>query len=133
MFLIFSGSGNVLSFQETSLYLGPFLKWLFPGISDPDLRTMMFIIRKGGHVTEYAVLAILCWGAIRVSRPVSATFWQDGRWAVLISFLYAVTDEVHQAMVPSRQGAWQDVLIDTAGALAGLALLWVLGRLLKRW
>lgn len=127
MGLIFYGSGQVLSFQETSRYLGPFLRWLFPGISEGDLRLCMFVIRKGGHLSEYATLAILSWLAVRASRPPGrpGTFWQSGRVALAIASFYSLTDELHQALAPSRQGAWEDVLIDTAGAAAGLVLWWL--------
>lgn len=36
--------------------------------------------------------------------------------SVLISFLYAVSDEYHQSFVPGRGPAFRDVLIDTIGA-----------------
>lgn len=132
MFLIFSGSGEVLSFNQTSRFLGPFLQWIFPGIAEPELRTLMFVIRKGGHVTEYAILAMLLWAAIRTMRSTVTYFWQDARWAAIIAVLYAISDEVHQSLVPSRQGAWQDVVIDTAGALAGLTFLWMIVQFRKR-
>ena len=36
---------------------------------------------------------------------------------------YAVTDEIHQAFVPGRACAPMDVLIDSAGAATGAALM----------
>ena len=43
--------------------------------------------------------------------------------ALLVSVTYAAADEFHQTLVPGRGGAITDVLIDAAGALAGIALL----------
>ena len=40
-----------------------------------------------------------------------------------------MTDEVHQAFVPGRQGAVLDVLVDAAGVLVGV---YVLGRAARR-
>ena len=40
-----------------------------------------------------------------------------------IAALYAVTDEFHQLFVPGRSGQFSDVVLDSAGALAGL-LYW---------
>jgi VanZ family protein len=37
--------------------------------------------------------------------------------------LYAVSDEVHQALVPGRMGSPLDVAIDAAGVVLGV-LLW---------
>ena len=42
---------------------------------------------------------------------------------MLTAALYAATDEVHQLFVPGRSGQVSDVLLDSAGAIAGLALL----------
>ncbi len=134
MALIFSGSGQVLSFQETSRFLGPLLSWLFPDASPERLRAMMFIIRKFGHLSEYAVLAVLSWWALRRMRGAKDGWsWGDARWALIIVALYAASDEIHQALVPTREGTIRDVLIDTAGGLLGLALVWVVGRVCKRW
>ncbi len=41
-------------------------------------------------------------------------------WGFVI--LYAVSDEVHQLFVPGRGGQLTDVIIDTAGAGAGLGI-----------
>jgi VanZ family protein len=43
-------------------------------------------------------------------------------WAVLLSGLYGVTDEFHQAFVPGRGAAALDVGIDTLGAALGVWL-----------
>jgi len=45
--------------------------------------------------------------------------------ALGVVFLYAISDEVHQAFVPTRQASTADVLIDTLGGGAGLVLIWV--------
>ncbi|MFN7141901.1 MAG: VanZ family protein, partial [Limisphaerales bacterium] len=46
---------------------------------------------------------------------------------------YAVTDELHQAFEPTRQGSVIDVLIDTVGAALGILVIWAIGRWRKRW
>ncbi len=80
------------------------------------------MLRKGAHLTVYASLAI----ALRRGLLAHGV---DGRRAVvgawLLAVAYAVTDELHQATVPTRHGAPLDVAIDAAGAAAGLAL-WTL-------
>ena len=135
MALIFSASTDLLSTQNTSRFLGPLLRRLVPGITDEAVRVVQFSIRKTCHALEYAVLALLLWRARREPvandpRPWSAA---DARWAVLVSALYATTDEVHQALVPSRQGSVADVLLDTGGATLGILCLWHLGRRRNEW
>lgn len=84
----------------------------------PDALCLLeTLIRKAAHMSEYAVLALLYAHALtanRARRPV--------RTALLLCALYAATDEIHQAFVPERGPAAADVLIDTLGAAAGLAL-----------
>ena len=40
-----------------------------------------------------------------------------------IASAYAATDEIHQLFVPGRSGQVSDVLLDSAGVLAGLLVL----------
>ena len=42
----------------------------------------------------------------------------------VLSTLYAVSDEVHQAFVPGRTVSLLDLGLDTLGILAVLAVLW---------
>lgn len=135
MSLIFTASGNVGSFQHSSRILGPILRWLFPSMAVETQDAVIFGIRKCAHLTEYAILAFLVWRAWRKPR------WQDERpwmWshagvAIWFAMFYATTDEFHQTFVPSREGCVRDVLIDTTGAVVGMIVLWLLGRVFKRW
>src|SRR5207247_4950006 len=66
--LIFGGSTYVLSLQRTSRIIGPLLRWLNPNISDETIRAVQTVTRKGGHVAEDSVLAVLLWRGRR--KPV---------------------------------------------------------------
>jgi VanZ family protein len=53
--------------------------------------------------------------------------WQS-RWAVagiLFTALVAAADEIHQTFLPSRTGRWQDVVLDTCGAIVAQILLYI--------
>ena len=120
--LIFIGSGNLLSASHTSLFLAGPLRWLFPNASDATLRTIHFIIRKAGHFTEYAILALL---AARAFRTSSHEFLRR-RWfwvSLLLLVVYSLSDEFHQSFVPSRTASIYDSLIDSLGGLTALAVL----------
>lgn len=133
MALIFWGSTDALSAPRTSRFLGPFLRWLVPGISTEAETYVRFVIRKGGHVTEYAILALL---VARARRPgnspgLPVPRWDWAAWAVAVA--YAVSDEFHQSFHASRQGSVLDVLIDSGGAALGVFsylrwLRWRVGR-----
>ena len=77
-------------------------------------------VRKLAHATEYAILALLWFGALGSKLQ-----------AVVIAFLYACTDEFHQLFVPGRAGLFTDVLIDTSGAAAAMLVVWLVYRVNK--
>ena len=119
-----------MSSRRTSRFIGPILRWFKPDISDETIRQVQLAVRKSAHFAEYAILALLVWRAIRKptrnhGRPWS---WREAGLAVSIAAAYAATDELHQYFVASRNASVGDALIDTAGAAAGIWLLWCLGR-----
>jgi len=118
--VIFLGSTDMLSAEHTSRFLVPFLRWIDPQISFATLNAIQLGIRKLGHLTEYAILAMLLWRALR-----SGTRWQMKMSilflvAALASAIFAASDEFHQSFVPSRTASPNDVMIDICGALIGL-------------
>ncbi len=114
---IFIGSTDLLSAAHTSRFIGPFLRWFAPDVSDATIASVQLIVRKCGHLTEYAVLAAFLLRALRqqlVNRP--------GPIAFILAAVLAALDEFHQSFVASRTGTPWDVAIDCLGALAGLAI-----------
>jgi len=135
MTLIFSASSDRHSFSHSSRLIAPIVRWLFPQISDNALYGVILAVRKCAHLTEYAILGLLVWRALRRpfrndTRPWQ---WSHVRLALLIVILYAASDEFHQTFVPSREGSVWDVLIDTSGAALALGALWMTGRWRGRW
>lgn len=126
MALIFGASTDLLSGSRTSRFIGPFLRWFDPEISETSIRQFQLMVRKGAHVAEYAILSVLVCRALRLNRGVPAGNWcrRSAAIAFLIAAGYAVTDEWHQSFVPSRDGSPHDAIIDMCGAALGLALLW---------
>jgi len=86
-----------------------------------------FVFFKTLHVIEYAMLFVL---TFRASSHAGAGLHKTAYMrAYIITVLYAMTDELHQQFVPSRQGAVRDVIIDAIGA--GLAWYFLLKQLPK--
>ena len=110
------------------------MRWLKPDISQADLEQIVFIGRKGAHLAEYAILGILLWRALRKpARQVGQRWvWSESGLALLVGVLYASSDEIHQAFVPTRQGQPVDVLLDSLGVLLGLALVWLYTCFMRR-
>lgn len=133
--LIFAGSTDLLSTRRTSRFIGPIVRWFKPDVSEESIRRIQTVVRKTGHVTEYALLAMLIWRALRKParndpRPWS---WREAFLAIALAAAYSITDEWHQSFVSSRYASAMDSLIDTLGATAGILFLWMVGRLRKRW
>ncbi|NDD62455.1 MAG: hypothetical protein EBZ36_00490 [Acidobacteria bacterium] len=107
------------------------VEWIAPWIEPPVRVQLHILVRKLGHLAEYAVLAVL-W-----MRAFDSRDWKGGlsRYATragLVSLLvlgYAIADEWHQTLTVSRTGSLLDSLIDLAGGLIGL----LLRRIGERW
>jgi VanZ family protein len=135
MALIFSASADSHSYEHSSRLIAPLLHWLFPQMPQTRVDAIVHFARKSAHLTEYAVLALLLWRAMRkpVKNDPRPWLWREVRVAMLLVILYAASDEFHQSFVPNRDAAVLDVMIDTVGGVAGLLALWVLGRWRKHW
>ena len=42
---------------------------------------------------------------------------------LIIVFLYACTDEIHQLFISGRSGEFRDIMVDTCGGIIGLILM----------
>ena len=76
------------------------------------------------HGAAYAVLAVLLCRALAggLARPVTA---RVAVTAVVASFAYGVTDEIHQSFVPGRHADAWDLLKNLGGAVvAATACSW---------
>jgi len=133
--LIWSFSSEMGSSRRTSRFIGPILRWLHPQISDAAIGKVQLVIRKGAHVTEYAVLALLIWRALRrtANRDSRPWNWSVAAAAFAIALACALSDEWRQSFVRDRQGQISDVAIDGTGACLGLLGAWAFGRQRGKW
>lgn len=77
-----------------------------------DQPTVRFYLLKSFHVIEYTILSLLSYNAFRKFK-----------FSLTVSYLYAVSDEIHQFFVPGRSSRFTDTLIDLAGILIGYVLI----------
>ena len=128
--VIYSASGDKRSVQHSSRIIEPIVRWLLPNISDEAVHNTVFAMRKGAHVTEFAIFALLLWRTLRgtVWREQLDWSWRHAAiaWGAAVGF--AMTDEFHQLFVPGRQASPWDVLVDGMGAALGLLALWFIRR-----
>ena len=96
-----------------------FLASATPGDDLPDFGLLDLLMKKGGHALGYALLGIAyLWCLAPSQGPARAGL---AALAVGLAALYGASDELHQAFVPGRRPSGLDVLIDTTGALVGVA------------
>ena len=88
-----------------------------------------FIVRKAAHFTEYFILYMLLYRAINTKTNWNISVFI---WSLVIVFLYACSDEFHQAFVPGRGPAFRDVMVDTCGGLTAFLFLYIRVTLKKR-
>lgn len=108
------------------LFLTAWAALIFVLSSLPRLGTGLeqdYLLRKIAHIAEFAILTIL---TIRVLRHVSTHHLDTSLGSGLLALTYALSDEVHQRMVPGRSGTLYDVGIDSLGIL--FAMSWILLR-----
>ena len=98
----------------------PVVAWaavIFTLSSIPSLSTGLgtwdTILRKGAHLTEYAVFGGLLYRALG-REPL----------ALSVGIAYAATDELHQYFVRGRHASPTDVAIDAVGVAVGM-LIWL--------
>lgn len=120
MGVIFAFSHQAHSSEATAVYLGDF----------------NVIVRKLGHISEFAVLFFLVRWALLGSKNMhtgnslnSAPHLRQWKTvisdktnlvALFISVLYAASDEWHQSFVPGRSACIEDVLLDSSAVLAAV-------------
>jgi VanZ family protein len=80
--------------------------------------SFLFLLeRKGAHVFEFFVLAVLLW---RVVGLWTHSIFDRIVWTLVWSLWVATSDETHQLFVVGREGKITDIGIDMIGAILGV-------------
>ena len=74
-----------------------------------------FLLFKTAHLIEYAILYFFIFRAFFSLHPKQKFQTNIAIQALVIAVLYAMSDELHQTFVPTREGTLRDVLIDALG------------------
>jgi len=121
--VIFTLSTDAFSAQHTASIFEPLLRWLLPKMTGEQFDSIHYLIRKSAHFTEYFIFCLLNYRGVRAGRM--GWRWTWGLAALFCAAGYSVLDEVHQAFVASRTASAYDSLLDSAGAFAAFAVLWL--------
>lgn len=124
---IMSSFGHNSSDTQSNLFVD-FIAQNFPHVRHGlennliSLSTLIFLVRKTAHFTEYAILGALFYLNV-IQLPKLNRYSKKILLPIFFSFLYACTDEIHQIFVPGRSAQFRDILIDTLGASFGCLLI----------
>lgn len=121
MGFIFCMSTDFGTAEHTSRFIDPLLRLLMPHATEDVIARGHFVVRKLGHLSEYAVLALLVRRALAVTLAPAAGAWRVALVTLAFCAGYASMDEFHQTFVPGRTPSPGDVAIDTTGAALALA------------
>ena len=103
--------------------IGNVYKIFNKNVSDEKLEeikeSFSLIVRKLAHVTIYLILGILVFLYL---NEYNINYKHLIMLSILICFIYAISDEIHQLFIPGRSGEIRDVLIDTLGSFIGSIL-----------
>jgi VanZ family protein len=118
----------LLAWAPALLYM--ILIWLLSSLPNLEVPLEKLPWRdKGVHFVEFAVLGALVAHAVKGSQPglADGMAWMVG---LVLTCVWAVVDEIHQAFVPGRTADVADVAADALGALLGVSAwyLWQLWR-----
>lgn len=132
MIFIFTMSsfGHTSSDAQSNLFVD-FIAQNFPHVRHGlennliSLSTLIFLVRKTAHFTEYAILGSLFFLNLKSWQRSKNSTSMNILLSLIFSFLYACTDELHQIFVPGRSAQFRDVLIDTLGASFGTLITYL--------
>ncbi|MCL2840993.1 MAG: VanZ family protein [Defluviitaleaceae bacterium] len=117
--IFFSSSIHGYASGNASMGIAEWVRNVIP--IDPDL--MNFLVRKGAHFTVYFILGFCVAHSLKyyVKNKKSLFTYAWG-----IAALYGVFDEFHQYFIPGRVCSVWDMLINAAGAMAGVAVAFLI-------
>lgn len=95
-----------------------------------SIETLNHFIRKSAHFLIYFGLGFLLKHAYHVSGYLDR---KGSLYALIVSILYAISDEGHQMFVPGRGPSIKDVFIDSIGALTGILIFMILIKISRKF
>ena len=100
---------------ETSGWFTALLNFIFPfELTEDFVRTM-------AHFSEFACLSFFTNNLFVAYKEKLLPII-----ACALSFLYAITDEIHQIFVPGRACQFVDMMVDLAGIVSGMFVFTIL-------
>lgn len=137
MIIFYFSSKPVELSDESSLVIANTLVNVYESVAVVDITNenrieilyeINHIVRKSAHFMEYALLAFFIAFHLHVIRMKKLA---KNLLPILISAVYAASDEFHQIFVDGRGPQVRDVLLDTTGAIAGTLVFFLVLTILE--
>jgi VanZ family protein len=141
MGVIVTESTDMASANNTGGLLYNVISVIAPHVDHAFVDLLNEVLRKTGHFLGYGILSVLVFFALKntnrdrvrrlIQRPWGMCLrdiWRP-EWSfigVMATLGMATYDEIHQTFIPSRTGRWQDVVLDTCGAIAMQVVVYLL-------
>lgn len=93
-------------------------------------NVMQPVIRKLAHFSIYTILGIL---TMNFMITFKRSFYQCSLVSVLVGFLYACSDEIHQFFTPGRSCEFRDICIDTLGVITGIIIVILITKFYRKY
>lgn len=122
MGIIFFLSTDRFAESKTLGLLASLMVRIWPYPSSSSLETFNWALRKGAHITIYLVLFLLIAHTLALWRPGAGSPRKYLYYSLILTILYAFSDEYHQSFTASRMMAATDVLWDSLGAVMGMII-----------
>ena len=91
--------------------------------------TASFVVRKSAHMLSYGLLSVLLFMSIYDNyKYINNTIIIS----LIITFLYACSDEFHQTFITGRSGEFRDVLVDSTGAIIFLLIIILITKFINK-
>lgn len=90
------------------------------------LKYLVKPVRKSAHFFLYFVLGVLI---INLFKSFELFNYKTIILAILLCFLYACSDEIHQLFIKGRSCEVRDILIDTIGSLSGISVYYLFSKI----
>lgn len=82
-----------------------------------NIELLNLIIRKLAHYIEYLILGILV-----INMFIKNNIPKSYLISIIFCVIYAISDEIHQFIIPGRACQIKDILIDSIGSITGIHL-----------
>jgi len=121
---------NAVCWAPAILYMALIFHLSSGPVPEPVKHTPIFVQIKVSHITEYAILNLLLFFAIRTTTKVPYG-WQ-AVYSIFLTYIYGLTDELHQVFVPGRSASFIDSFTNLISAVLVQGVIYLVMRRFKK-